>query len=76
MTVAMQLLNKVNALSQISTIPEEQLKYKKLMNTLAWFFFKLLVFEYVEDSETGMVFRLPGGHQWRIFIEVVQLLMM
>jgi len=46
------------------------MKYKKLMNILAWFFFKLLVFEYIEDSETGMAFRLPGGHRWKIFIEV------
>ena len=59
------------SLSQICTVAEEQMKYKKLMNTLAWFFFKLLVFEYVEDSETGMAFRLPGGHQWKIFIEVM-----
>ena len=44
--------------------------YKKLMNTLAWFFFKLLVFEYVEDLKTGMTFRLPGGQKWKIFIEV------
>ena len=58
-------------LSQISTVPEEQIKYKKLMNTLAWFFFKLLVFEYIEDSETGMAFRLPGGYQWKIFVEVI-----
>lgn len=63
-------ITAVITLSQIYTIPEEQMKYKKLMNTLAWFFFKLLVFEYVEDSETGMAFRLPGGHQWKIFIEV------
>ena len=76
MTVAMQLLNKVIAIAQISTMLEEQIKYKKLMNTLAWFFFKLLVFEYVEDSETGMAFRLPGEHQWRIFIEVIQLIVM
>ena len=54
-------------------VPEEQMKYKKLMNTLAWFFFRLLVFEYLEDSETGMAFRLPGGHQWKIFIEVMYL---
>jgi len=52
-------------------VAEEQVKYKKLMNTLAWFFFKLLVFEYVEDSETGMAFRLPGGHHWKIFVEVI-----
>ena len=50
---------------------EEQMKYKKLMNTLAWFFFKLLVFEYVEDPRTGMAFRLPGGHHWKIFVEVL-----
>ena len=46
------------------------MKYEKLMNTLAWFFFRLLVFEYVEDLETGMAFRLPGGQKWKIFIEV------
>ena len=46
------------------------MKYKKLMKTLAWFFFRLLVFEYLEDSETGKAFRLPGGHHWKIFIEV------
>ena len=41
------------------------------MNTLAWFFFKLLVFGYVEDLDTGMAFRLPGGLSWRIFLEVL-----
>ena len=46
------------------------MKYEKLMNMLAWFFFRLLVFEYVEDSETGIGFRLPGGQKWKIFIEV------
>ena len=56
--------------SQISATPEEESKYTKLMNTLAWFFFKLFVFGYVEDLETGMAFRFPGGFTWRIFIEV------
>ena len=69
-------IKQSHCFSQISTMPEEQTKYKKLINTLAWFFFKLLIFEYVEDSETGMAFRLPGGHQWRLFIEVIQLIMM
>ena len=46
------------------------LKYKTLLNTLAWFFFKLLVYEYMEDLETGITFRLPGGHHWKIFVEV------
>ena len=57
-------------LSQVSIVTEEQMKYEKLMNTLAWFFFRLLVFEYIEDPETGTAFRLPGGQQWKIFIEV------
>jgi len=52
-------------------ISEEEFKYEKLMNTLAWFFFKLLVFGYVEDLETGLAFRLPGGLKWRIYIEVM-----
>ena len=46
------------------------MKYEKLMNALAWFFFRLLVFEYIEDSETGMSFRLPAGQQWKMFVEV------
>lgn len=41
------------------------------MNALAWFFFKLLMFEYIEDPKTGMAFRLPGGHCWKIFVEVL-----
>jgi len=40
------------------------------MDTLAWFFFKLLVFGYVEDLETGLAFRLRGGLRWRIYVEV------
>jgi len=40
------------------------------MNILAWFFFKLLVFGYVEDLKTGIAFRLPGGLSWKIFVEV------
>ena len=47
---------------------------KKLMNTLAWFFFKLLIFEYMEDLETGITFRLPGGYHWKIFVEVKSLM--
>ena len=53
--------------------PEEEMKYNKLMNTLAWFFFKLLVFGYVEDIKTGTAFRLPGGLNWKIFVEVCNL---
>ena len=40
------------------------------MDTLAWFFFKLLIFGYVEDLETGIAFQLPGGLHWKIFVEV------
>ena len=44
------------------------------MNTLSWFFLKLLVFEYIEDSGTGMTFRLPGGQQWKLFVEVINVI--
>ena len=57
-------------LQQSNATPDEQAKFVYLMNTLAWFFFKLLVFGYVEDSETGLAFRLPGGLSWKIFVEV------
>ena len=40
------------------------------MDTLAWFFFKLLVFGYVEDLGTGIAFQLPGGLHWKICVEV------
>ena len=50
---------------------EEKKKYKNLMNTLAWFFFKLLIFEYIEDPATGIAFRLPAGRCWKIFVEVL-----
>ena len=56
---------------QINATTEEQTNNDNLMNTLAWFFFKLLVFGYVEDLETGVAFRLPGGLSWRIFVEVL-----
>ena len=40
------------------------------MDSIAWFFFKLLIYEHVEDVQTGMAFRLPGGYKWNIYIEV------
>ena len=45
------------------------------MDTLAWFFFKLLVFEYIEEPGSGMAFRLPAGHCWKIFVEVLPMLL-
>lgn len=51
-------------------MPEENAKYDTLMDTFAWFFFKLLVFGYVEDLGTGLAFQLRGGLRWRIYVEV------
>ena len=55
---------------QATTAPGDKAKHNTLMDTLAWFFFKLLVFGYVEDLETGMAFQLPGGLHRKIFVEV------
>ena len=40
------------------------------MDKIAWFFFKLLIYEHIEDVSTGMAFRLPGGYKWKIYVEV------
>ena len=37
---------------------------------IGWFFFNLLILGYVEDKDTGLSFRLPGGRGWRVYIEV------
>ena len=52
-------------------MPEiEQSHYRDIMDTICWFFFDLLVLGYVEDQRSGLSFRLPGGMQWAIYIEV------
>ena len=40
------------------------------MDVIAWFFFDLLVLGYVEDPDTGLSFRIPGGLEWAVYIEV------
>ena len=44
--------------------------YMNLMEITRWFFFNLFVLGYVEDQATGLSFRIPGGLQWAIYIEV------
>ena len=46
---------------------------KALVETISWFFFDLLVLGYVEDTNTGASFRIPGGLEWAIYIEVPSL---
>ena len=45
-------------------------RYNQLMEVIGWFFFDLLILGYVEDPVTGRSFRVPGGLQWAIYIEV------
>ena len=40
------------------------------MEVIGWFFFDLLILGYVEDPVTGNSFRIPGGLEWAIYIEV------
>lgn len=40
------------------------------MDVIGWFFFDLLVLGYVEDPDSGLSFRIPGGLHWAIYIEV------
>ena len=41
------------------------------MDMIGWFFFDLLIVGYVEDPDTGLSFRIPGGLQWAIYVEVL-----
>ena len=40
------------------------------MEMIGWFFFDLLILGYVEDPATGKSFRIPGGLEWAIYVEV------
>ena len=44
--------------------------YRRLIEAIGWFFFDLLILGYVEDRDTGLSFRLPGGLDWVIYVEV------
>ena len=48
----------------------EQTRYGDLMEVIGWFFFNLLLLNYVEDPNSGLSFFLPGGLEWAIYIEV------
>ena len=48
----------------------EQVNYQSLKDIIAWFFFDLLVLGYVEDLESGLSYRIPGGLEWAVYIEV------
>lgn len=65
------MFNYVICYVQDSVDESECERYKLLMETIGWFFFDLLILGYVEDPVTGRSFRVPGGHQWAIYIEVM-----
>ena len=48
----------------------ERVHHQQLMEVIGWFFFDLLMLGYVEDSETGLSFRIPGGLAWAVYVEV------
>ena len=48
----------------------EQLHHQQLMEMIGWFFFDLLMLGYVEDSDTGLSFCIPGGLAWAVYVEV------
>ena len=45
-------------------------EFQKLYSDINWFFFSLFIVGYVEDFSSGLSFRLPGGLQWSVFVEV------
>ena len=48
----------------------EKSRYHDMMANIGWFFFDLFVLGYVEDHKSGLSFRLPGGMQWSVYVEV------
>ena len=55
---------------QDSVDESERVRHWQLMEVIGWFFFDLLMLGYVEDSDTGQSFRIPGGRSWAIYVEV------
>ena len=49
---------------------KERERYHQLMEVIGWFFFDLFILSYVEDPDTGISFRIPGGLKWAVYIEV------
>ncbi|KAI6653840.1 hypothetical protein LOD99_3342 [Oopsacas minuta] len=49
---------------------KDYLEYAELMRRVNWFFFDLLVLNYVSDSSSSLIFRLPSGMRWKLYIEV------
>ena len=49
---------------------KDYLEYMELMRRVNWFFFDLLVLNYVSDSSSPLIFRTPSGMNWRLYIEV------
>ena len=46
--------------------------YRDVMKRVERFFFDLIFLGYVEDSDSGVSFKLPGDLQWSLFFEVSQ----
>ena len=55
---------------QESVDRSEDHNYKEQMEVIGWFLFDLLLLGYVEDPITGLSFSIPGGMDWKIFVEV------
>ena len=49
---------------------DDKRECQKLYSDISWFFFFLFILGYVEDFSSGLSFRLPGGLQWSVFVEV------
>ena len=56
--------------SKESVDESERVHHQQLMEVIGWFFFYLLMLGYVEDSDTGLSFRIPGGLAWAVYVEV------
>ena len=50
--------------------------YRDVMKRVERFFFDLIFLGYVEDSDSGVSFKLPGDLQWSLFFEVIRIIVL
>ena len=68
MVVCVQAKEVTRKLQQDAARMQEE--SRQLVTEIHWFFFSLFIIGYIEDQSTGLSFRLPGGQQWSLFVEV------
>ena len=60
----------ITCLLQEDKASKDYSEYLELMSKVNWFFFDFLVLNHISDSSSSLVFRVPSGMNWKLYIEV------